>query len=65
MICQLTLHLPFLNLCKSYFSFDPISITMNASNLKRMKKELSSQIDPHKIVDLIINETLDLSLSLK
>ena len=64
-ICQLTLHLPFLNLCKSYFSFDPISITMNASYLKRMKKEISSQIDPQKIVDLSINETLYFSLSSK
>ena len=38
---------------------------MNVSNFKRMKKELSSQIDPHKIVDLSTNETLDVSLSLK
>ena len=38
---------------------------MNASYLKRMKKEISSQIDPQKTVDLSINETLYFSLSSK
>ena len=33
-------------------------MTMNTSNFKRMKKELSSQIDPHEMVDLSLDETL-------